>query len=205
MQRLTAEERARVEAAVEAAERRTNAEIAVVVAETSDDYAGFPFVWAAGLALLAGGALAILRPLTWAPTLFLLEAGVFVLAAIVFSLPRWRASTAPRWVREERARWMAQLQFSARVENRTADAVGLLLYVSVAEHFVEVRVDGSIAAAVPRATWDAIIAEFTRSMRTESTVTAVVAAVGRCAEVLATHFPPLPGQQSEITNRVVEF
>ena len=42
---------------------------------------------------------------------------------------------------------MAELQFAARVEGRTPEDVGLLLFVSLAEHFAEIRVDARIAAA----------------------------------------------------------
>ena len=44
---LSPEERARIEAAVTAAEKRTSAEFAVVVARQSDEYAFFPLLWAA--------------------------------------------------------------------------------------------------------------------------------------------------------------
>jgi putative membrane protein len=202
---LTPEDRAHIEAAIAAAEARTNAEIAVVVADASDDYAGFPLVWAGGLALLGGGALALIRPLTLAPTLFMVEAALFIAAAAACSLPRWRARFAPRWVREARTRWMSELQFAARVENRTTDAVGLLLYVSRAERFAEIRVDRRIATALPQATWEAVLTDFTRAMRGGTTVAAVATAIGRCAEILAPHFPPLAGQSDEISNRVVEF
>jgi putative membrane protein len=205
MPRLTPEDRARVEAAVDAAERRTSAELAVVVAETSDDYAGFPLLWAASIALFAGGVLSVLRPVTWAPTLFTAEAVIFLVSALVlFALPR-RAWLAPTSVRTARAQWMAELQFAARVENRTSDAAGLLLYVSLAEHFAEIRVDRQIAAVLPPATWETIIADFTQAMRTGPMVPAVIAALEKCAAALAPHFPPRPDQVNEISNRVTEF
>jgi putative membrane protein len=205
MARLSASERASIESAIAAAERRTSAEIAVVVAEVSDDYAGFPILWAGALALLAGGAVALARPLTWAPTLFVIEAAIFIATALALSARRWRPWLAPPWVREARARWMAELQFAARIESRTADAVGLLLYVSLAERFAEIRVDRRIAGVIAEQTWESVLSGLTQRMRTDGVVAAVASTIERCVDTLAPHFPPTPGQVNEIADRVVEF
>ena len=48
---LTPDQEERIAAAVTAAEQRTAAEFAVVVAQTSDDYAGYPLIWAGAVAI----------------------------------------------------------------------------------------------------------------------------------------------------------
>lgn len=197
-------DQARIEAAVSAAERRTNAEFAVVVARTSDDYAEYPLLWAALGALLASGIVALWSPALSALTVFLGQAAAFLsIASILLLLPD-RARLAPRRAREERVDAMADLQFAARVAHRTRDAVGVLLYVSLAEHVAEVRVDQRIAEAVADDTWPALIDALVRRIRAGDLPGGLVAAVEACAAALEAKFPPVPGQTDEIDNRVAE-
>ena len=201
---LSDADQSRIEAAVSAAERRTNAEFAVVVARASDDYAEYPLLWAAVSALLAGGVVALLWTALPALTLFVGQAAAFLVVAVVLlSLPD-RARLAPRRAREARVDAMADLQFAARVASRTKDSVGVLLYVSLAEHVAEVRVDQRIAEAVPDATWPVLIDALVQRIRAGDLPGGLVAAVEACAAELEPKFPPMAGQTDEITNRVAE-
>lgn len=67
---LSPNERQRVETAVAAAETRTSAEFAVVVARASDHYAAFPLFWSAILALVTGGVVALAIPSMTGATTF---------------------------------------------------------------------------------------------------------------------------------------
>lgn len=202
---LTAAQQASIEAAVTAAERRTNAEFAVVVANSSDDYAGFPLVWAGAAALLAGGAVLLLWPSLTAPELFWGEAALYAVVALGLSYLPARASLAPGFVREDRARAMADLQFAARVEGRTAEGVGLLLFLSLAEHVAEIRVDARIAAAVPQSSWQTILDELVASIHSGTVADAIAQAVAASADKLADPFPPRTDQANEIANRVAQL
>lgn len=198
---LTAEQGARIEAAVAAAEKRTSAEFAVVIAPSSDDYAGFPLVWAGAAALLAGGVAALVWPHVPAVDLFLGQGALFLILAIAFTLLPLRVRLAPPFVRAARTGAMADLQFAARVLNRTRDNAGLLLFVSLAEHAAEIRVDRRIAAVVPESAWDAVMGELLRGARAGKLTEAVMASIDRCAQILAPHFPPQPDQENELPDR----
>ena len=92
MRKLSAEERNRIEAAVAAAETRTSAEFAVVVAQASDDYAPFPLLWAGLLALLTGGVIAIAAPMMSVGMSFAIQAGVFIAAGLLLQSKEIAAS-----------------------------------------------------------------------------------------------------------------
>jgi putative membrane protein len=203
--RLSEADHARIETAVDSAERRTNAEFAVVIAPASDDYGEYPLLWAAVAALLVGGVVALVWANLSALTLFLTQAALFLFAATVMLLVSDKARLAPRRARDERVDAMADLQFAARVANRTRDAVGVLLFVSLAEHVAEVRVDQRIAAVVPDTAWQTVVAELTRRAQAGDLAAAVIAAVEACAAILAEKFPPVAGQTDEIRNRAAEL
>ena len=77
---------------------------------------------------------------------------------------------------------------------------GVLIYVLMAEHAVEIVADRAIAARVPQADWDAVCQEMQshfREGRFEQGSDAGIAGVGR---LLAAHFPGQGGDRNEQPN-----
>lgn len=199
---LTSEQKSQIAAAVAAAERRTAAEFAVVITPASDDYAGFPLVWSGAIALVAGGLTTLLWPTMSVLDLCLVQGATYALTAVLLSLLPVRARLAPPYVRRTRAEALADLQFTARVAERTRDGVGLLLFVSLAEHTAIIRVDHRIAAALPPSTWQTIIDDMVQGARAGRLAEAIIAAIDACATTLAPAFPPKSNQINEIADRV---
>lgn len=85
----------------------------------------------------------------------------------------------------------------------TAHNNGVLIYVLLADHVVEIVADRGIAGAVPQAEWDEICRgiehEFAAGRFSEGSVKAVHA-VGR---LLARHFPLAPRDAYELPNQPV--
>jgi len=86
---------------------------------------------------------------------------------------------------------------------RTRDANGILILVSLFEHRVRVLADSGIDAVVPAGAWDEVVAGITAGIRGERTADALCAAIGRCGELLATHFPPRGGDRNELPDLIV--
>ncbi|MEN3974009.1 TPM domain-containing protein [Emcibacter sp. SYSU 3D8] len=195
-------EQARIEAAVAAAETRTSAEFALVLAEVADGYEAWPALWAALLALLAGGALSLIEPGLPATHLFGTQVAVLVVAGLVLHLPRMRPLLAPPSLRREAAARLARLQFAAVVQRRTADRIGVLLFVSLAEHHIEILVDRAIGERIPEKAWNVVVEKFAASLREGKLADGYIDAVGRCAALLEKDFPILSGDTDELPNRV---
>ncbi len=205
MRKLSAEERSRIEAAVAAAETRTSAEFAVVVARASDDYAPFPLLWAGLLALSVGGVIAIAAPMMSVGLSFVVQAGVFISASLLLQLPSLRPRLAPPGVRREYAARMAQLQFASLVNEQTRGDVGLLLFVSMTERHVEILIDNAIAARIPQAAFQNIIDAFIREVHQGRIAEGFIVAIEGCTLILEQHFPARPDEPDEIANRVTEI
>ena len=147
MSLVTAEQQTRIAEAIAEVERHTDAELVTVIAAASDDYRYIPLLWAA-LAALIVPALLYFTPLYEIDPLYLFwaQAGVFVVLALALSLSAFRVRLIPRAVREWRASNMACRQFLEQGLHHTEGETGVLIFVSEAEHFVEILVDRGISA-----------------------------------------------------------
>lgn len=185
---LNEADRKRVRAAVEAARASTAAKFDFVVVPASDHYALYPVVWSAVLSIALTGALSLLRPhLT-------IGAGVIVTAALFaflsFLLELWpvRMLLAPRRVKRTLCGRMARHQFSAHLISRDTEHNGVLLFVSLAEHHLEIIAERDAHAAAPDGTWDRIVSDATAKM-SGNLADGLVDAVTACGAVLSKAFP----------------
>lgn len=200
--KLSEGDQTRIEAAVAAAEKRTSAEFALALAQAADAYPAWPALWAAVLALLAGGVLAIVEPPLHATAVLGGQMVTLVVGGILFHLSPIRYMLVPRPVRLEEAAKLARLQFGALVQRRTAGRVGVLLFVSLAERHIEILTDRSVGERIPEAAWRAIIEGFAAHIRRGGLADGFIEAVERCTVLLEREFPLLPGDKDELPNRV---
>jgi putative membrane protein len=116
---------------------------------------------------------------------------------------RLRADLAlvPPVVRRARAHRAALEQFVVRGITRTRNRAGILIFVSLAEHYARIIADEGIAAKVPSSEWQAAIDALTAHMRDDHLVEAFTAAIERCGGVLAEHAPP-DGSGNELPDRL---
>jgi putative membrane protein len=198
-------DRERIEAAIRAAEAKTSGELVTVVARASDHYLTLPTLYASGLALMTPLVLSLLRVETRALPLFLIQVAAFVTLALVFLWPPVTMRLVPHGAKMHRAARLAREQFFLRGLHETADRHGVLLFVSVAERYVEIIADRGIHAKVPEGAWDAIVADFTRTVGDGRIADGFVAAIERCGTLLAGHFPRQPEDRDELANRLFEI
>jgi putative membrane protein len=194
--------RGRVRDAIAAAEKTTAGEIFVVVARVSDDYRLVPILWATLAALVVPLPL-ILLTLWPAMTIYLVQLAVFVVLAILLSLPPIHIWTVPRSVQRARAHDRALEQFLAHGLQMTEERTGALVFVSLAERHAEIVADAGIAAKVPQSVWQDAIASLVGEIRAGRLGEGLVAAVGQVGAVLAAHFPPRPDDRDELANDVI--
>ncbi len=204
MSLVTTEEQQRVLAAIRAAEEKTNAELVTVIARASDDYRYIPLLWASLIALVSP-ALVIQTPLYDADPLLLfgLQMATFLVLAAVFSLPALRARLIPKGVREWRAANMAHRQFLDQGLHHTTGETGLLIFLSEAEHFVEILADRGISREVDDAEWSDIVKEFIDAVHAGEVEKGLVHTIDRCGDILARAVPKTPDNHNELDDRLV--
>ena len=83
----------------------------------------------------------------------------------------------------------------------TAENSGILIYVQLVEHRVEILADRGIAARVPQAEWDAICREMEGSFRKGEWRQGALQAVSRAAALLASRLPAGDSNPNELPDR----
>jgi putative membrane protein len=202
---LSEEDRRRIAIAVRKAEQRTAGEFVTVIARRADTYLVVPLLLAASVALALPGALWLLDATHDFVELYVLQLLAFAALALLLSWQRLAVVLAPGRVKAERAARRAREQFLLRGLHRTRERAGVLLFVAVAEHRVELLADEGIHARVAPGTWEEIVARFTAAVHAGHIADGFVAAIEAVADVLATHFPRAADDTNELPDRLVEL
>lgn len=191
-----------VRQAVRDLESVTSGEMVCAVSQSSARYVMFPLLWAALLALM----LPVLNNvLPRAPISFGIQTGVFIVLAVVFLTTRFRIWLTPKEVREANCRRAAFEQFFRLKLHQTAQGTGVLLFVSVDEHYVELLADQGINTKVLPNEWDGVVDAFIGHVRAGKVHDGFVEAVKSCKTILAKHFPVSEGDKNELTDGLVEL
>ncbi|MCC6302210.1 MAG: TPM domain-containing protein [Gammaproteobacteria bacterium] len=201
---LSDRDRDEIARAIAAAEARTSGELVAVVARASDHYLYIPLLWAALVALTIPGPLLLFGDLR-ADHVYAVQIVVFLALALLFNLAPVKMRLIPRPVRQARAHRLALAQFVEQNLHATAERTGVLIFVSVAEHHVEILADRGIDARVPAEAWERVVTEFTARLRAGRVAEGFVEAVNACGGLLAEHFPRPPGDRNELPDRLVEI
>jgi len=190
-----------IEQAVHEAERRTSGEIVPVVTDRSYDYAG---VRAVAAALLAFAASAVVLALPVDAVLCVPPAQV-----IAFALGYWLAGRRallrqliPNDIREQAVDRGARLAFLEHGLVETRDRTGILIYISLLEHRVEVLADRGIDRVVEPGTWDGVVDTILQGIAESRAEEGLVEAIRMCGDLLSAAFPPRPDDTNELPNRL---
>lgn len=202
---ISAGDRQRIEAAIREAEGKTVGELVTVVAETSDDYLLIPVIYAAAIALSLPGVLWFADVLDGFLELYLLQLGAAVVLVPLFCWRPIAMLLVQDAVKRDSAARLAREQFYARGLHETPERGGLLLFVSEAEHYVEIIADRGINEKVPPGSWDAIVAEFSRQVRDGKVTEGFVAAVAACGALLAEHLPAAGDNPNRLPDVLIEI
>jgi putative membrane protein len=213
---LNASEKARLISQISHAESRTRAEIVTVIAQQSDDYRYIPLLFAALIALSVPGlyyawlsfhASGWLTPedaLSHTAWLYPVQVLVFLGIGMIFQIPRARLWMIPASIKRQRAARHAREQFFLQILHQTSGHTGILVFVSVAEHYVEIIVDSAIAEVVDNTLWETTVEEFVSHVRKGEIATGFESTIEHCREVLWEHFPAPDGRPDELPNHLIE-
>ena len=197
---LTKQDYDAVSAAIREAEQRTCGQIVCVLTHASSAYAHIPVLWSSVLALFTPWPLIYFTQ--WSvQRIFLAQLIVFLVAALTFSWAPIRILLVPRAIRRARAHRAALEQFVLRGISRTRNRCGILIFVSVAEHYARIIADEGVAHKVQASEWQAAIDVLTSQIGEGHIAAGFIAAIERCGTVLAEHAPP-DGSANELPDRL---
>lgn len=195
----------RIARAVAGAEAGTRGEFVTVIAKSADDYLYVPILWAALAALMLPGLFSVSGIGVLIEHAYSIQIAGFFALALLFRWQPVKMRLIPRGLKHARAHRLAQEQFFVQGLRMTRERTGVLLFVSVAEHYVEIIADQGINAVVPAGTWDAVVARLIEQVKAGRVADGFVAAVEACGALLAEHFPADEQNQDELPNHLVEL
>jgi uncharacterized membrane protein len=78
---------------------------------------------------------------------------------------------------------------------------GVLVYLLLADHDIEIVADRGIAAQVEQASWERVAQTMEAAFRQGQFERGALAGIGRVSDLLAAHFPPTGNNPDELANR----
>jgi putative membrane protein len=204
MEMLSQADNERIVAAIRTAEASTSGEIYCVIAHASGAHHLVPIAWAALLGFAVPLPLIYFTSLP-AAIIYLVQLGAFIAIAAILSVPSIRYRVVPKKRLFGRAHVVAIQQFLAQGIHLTDQRTGVLIFASIAERYAEIIADRGINAKVSPDVWAGAISEMISSIKQGRAADGFIAAIARCGEVLARHFPPGELNRNELPDRVVEI
>ncbi len=214
---LTTAEKTTLREQIQQAESGTTGEIVTVIADQSDGYRFIPLLWAALISLSIPGLFFLYQYLATAgwhypgdssrglARVYHVQVLVFLGLASVFQWAPIRLWLIPKAIKLQRAQRHAREQFFVQNLHLTQNNTGVLIFVSVAEHYVEIIVDDAVATAVDNAVWQSTIDDFIQHVRQGNIATGFEEAIDHCKNVLCEHFPAPHGRPDELPNHLIEI
>jgi uncharacterized membrane protein len=83
----------------------------------------------------------------------------------------------------------------------TAENNGVLIYLLLTDHDIEIVADRGINARVRPEDWEAICKQMEAALRRREFQEAIIGGIEAVSRLLARHFPPRAGDRNELSNR----
>jgi putative membrane protein len=198
---LSQEDQRRISAAIKAAETGTAGEIVCVLARASSDYMTYATAWSALIALITPWLLLALTKFS-VREIFLAQIVLFVVLFLVLSVSSLHRFLIPRTARRAHAHRAAMEQFMIRGMARKKNRAGVLIFVSLAEHYARIVADEGIASKVEQSVWQDAIDALLERVSDGEIADGFVIAVEKCGRVLAAHFPPGSDDEDQLPDRI---
>lgn len=205
MQHLSEQDKRELCEQIRGIEASCNAELVTVITQQSDEYYYIPVLWAALTALLLPGLISLLDfPLTVGDS-YLLQIAVFVVFALLLSWPPIKFRVIPKNVQYRRASLHAHELFFIEGLHITENRSGVMIFVSLAERYVEIIADHGIADKIDQTVWQEIVDDFIVDVSRGNTAGGYQSAVERCGKLLKEHFPGGSSAANELPDHLIEL
>jgi putative membrane protein len=202
---LSDNDKLQIAQAIEQAERNTRGEFVTVIAQAADDYLYIPTLWAALVALLVPGVFELAGWLVPFEYIYGVQVMTFFGCALLFRWTPIKRLLIPKRIKQQRAHRLAQEQFFLQNLHATDERTGVLLFVSITEHYVEVIADKGINDVVSKGVWDEVVNGLILQVKAGEVTKGFLHAVKACGDVLAEHFPATDKNRNELPNHLIEI
>lgn len=202
MKLLSEQDLASVAEAIRTAELRTNGEIVTVVAQRSESYAWPTLLGIALIALIVPGISMPYVGIVSSGDLFFIQLITLALLGALLLIQPLRMALIPDAMKRQACAARAREQFIERGLHLTMGRTGILIFVSVAERYVEILADEGIDAQVDPETWQTILDTLIADIRANRVADGFRKAVKNVGDILAEHVPAEDKNPNELPDRL---
>ena len=187
---INAADRQRIQQAIASSEAQFDGELVTIIAAASDTYRYIPTMWAGLLTLLSPWLTLLVVPGLDLFAVLSVQSAVFLVVMLLCHWQPVKMALVPRQVQHQRASRLAHEQFFRQGLHLTRNHNAVLLFVSVAERYVEIIADKGINECVNNECWSEIIDGFTSKVRAGRIADGFLYAIGECTGCMSRHYPP---------------
>lgn len=199
---LTEQELASISQRIGEIEARTDAEVVTVLAEQADNYYYIPTLWAALAGVVTPSVLILLPFWFELVDVLMVQFSVFVVLALALRYRPVLRRLIPLSVRRWRASNLARRQFLENNLHHTQRELGVLIFVSELERYVEILVDRGVSSALPNDVWEVIVNDFVAEIGKGNVYRGFDGCLAAVDDVLAEQFP-ISSEKNELPNHLV--
>ena len=199
---LSYEERDRLEDLVRDLEATTDAEVVLVLARRADNYLYAPTLVAAIAGMLIP-LISIYWPF-WLDTneLVLVQATVFICLALLFRIPALQRKLVPKRTKFFRASNLAMRHFLAQGVHTTKNNLGVMIFVSEFERYIEIIADHGITKKIGDDTWSKEVDLAVPHLKQNNAFNAFTSVLRDVGGILQDNFP-ITEEKEELPNHVI--
>lgn len=197
-------DREAVAQAIAEAERKTCAELVIVVAPASDIYQDYMLLYGLIAGSTIGFGLWASKTIVIFPFLFAIQLVAMGLLVFIPWLQHLCLRLVPKRIRHHRAAHRACEEYLAVSRHIPAATPIVLLYVSVAEHYAYILTSRLVREKITDERWNSVIREFSGGIRKLGLRDSCINAIKRMAELIAPHFPE-GDEVHSFSNHVIEI
>ncbi|MCW9029994.1 MAG: TPM domain-containing protein [Gammaproteobacteria bacterium] len=202
---LTEINKQKISDAIKEAESKSDGEIVTVIAQQSDTYIYLPLLWASVIALSVPMLITLLSLTELTAYNYSIQLITFILLSLLFRFRPIQMRLIPKRVKNQRCHRMAMEQFFLNNIHHTDKRTGILIFVSVAEHYVEIIADKGINDVVEEDTWSDVVNNFIIKVKADQIADGFIEAITTCGNELVTHFPAGGKDINELPNHLIEI
>jgi len=187
-------------------ESKSDAEVAVVVADNCDRYKYSIFLYAFLSVLIVPFLIKLLGIYLDQIQLFSLMVATFLFVSITLEYSEFKYKIIPKKVKIDRCESVAFNQFEKLGINKTKNHKALLIFVSMKERYIRIVADKNINDKASQDFWNELVVDFSRSVKDQDINSALLSTLKQCGDFLKKNFPRSnKTKDNELSNEVVEI
>ncbi|MCK4980726.1 MAG: TPM domain-containing protein [Candidatus Delongbacteria bacterium] len=215
--KLSKDEMKIIGAAVKKAESKTSGEIATAIIKESYDYAIFElmfavvigFVYFVVMMFFAGNVEQFLQGKYWdySVNYLILFYGfsTFIVIALFYFIGNLSCIDrliVPKKIRNKKVTERATRYFMESGVYNTKDRTGILIFISIMEHRVELITDSGISERIPKEKWQNIVDNIIKGIKQKTIAVHLTESINECGDLLAQHFPIQSDDNNELKDNI---